>query len=137
MPKRSLAPLGETELEVLQHVWDLGRATVADVHKRVLAERELAYTTVMSVMRKLADKGYLTYEQEGAAYVYRPAKSAQQVRASILGDILAKAFRGSPVSLVHTLVKRGGLSRRERAEILALIQKMDDAGGLDDEEEGA
>jgi BlaI family penicillinase repressor len=127
MAKKSFAPLGETELELLQHVWELERATVADVHKRVLETREVAYTTVMNVMRKLADKGYLEYERQGAAYVYSPAQSAQQVRASILKEIMDKAFRGSPVSLVQTLVKRGRLSPEERAEILRLIREMNGA----------
>ncbi len=120
--------MGDTKLELLQHVWELKRATVADVHRRVLAQREVAYTTIMNIMKKLADKGYLTYEREGAAYVYRPAKSPQQVRASILREIVEKAFRGSPVSLVQTLVRRGKLSARERAEIAELIRTMDEAG---------
>lgn len=132
MPKKSFAPLGETELELLQHMWELERATVADVHKRVLQDREVAYTTVMNIMRKLADKGYLDYEQEGAAYVYTLARSAQQVRASILKEIIDKAFRGSPVSLVQTLVKRGKLSERQRAQILELIREM----GAPDESAG-
>jgi predicted transcriptional regulator len=135
MSRKSFAPLGATELEVLQHVWELKRATVADVHKRVLEDRDVAYTTIMNVMRKLADKGYLAFEQEGAAYVYRAAKSAQQVRASILREIVEHAFRGSPVSLVQTLVKRGRLTARERAEILELIHGMRDAGQVRDEEE--
>ncbi len=88
----------------------------------------------MNVMKKLADKGYLEYEQEGAAYVYRPAKPAQQVRASILQEIVDRAFRGSPVSLVQTLVKRGKLSAQERAEIRKLIREMNDVA-LDPGEE--
>ncbi len=136
MPKKSFAPLGETELELLQHMWELKRATVADVHKRVLEDRDVAYTTVMSVMRKLADKGYLEYEREGAAYVYTVARSAQQVRAAILKEIMDKAFRGSPVSLVQTLVKRGRLTEGERAEIMELIRRMDESDEATDEEEG-
>ena len=65
MKRKSLTPLGETEMEVLHHVWDLGRATVADVQARILRERKVAYTTVMTVMKKLADKGYLQFEMDG------------------------------------------------------------------------
>ena len=126
MPKKTFAPLGETEIELLQHMWELERATVADVHKRVLRDRDVAYTTVMNIMKKLADKGYLDYERHGAAYVYTLARSAQQVRTSILKDIIDKAFRGSPVSLVQTLVRRGQLTERQRAEILELIRGMDE-----------
>ena len=64
MKKRSFHPLGETEMELLQHVWALKRANVAQVHERVLETREVAYTTVMTVLKKLADKGYLQYEKQ-------------------------------------------------------------------------
>ena len=80
MKKRSFHPLGEAEMELLQHVWDLKRANVAQVHQRVLQTREVAYTTVMTVLKKLADKGYLRYEKQGNAYVYSPAEAPDAVR---------------------------------------------------------
>jgi len=55
--KKSITPLGETEMEVLHHVWDLQDATVADVHERILSDRKVAYTTVMTVMKNLKKKG--------------------------------------------------------------------------------
>ena len=131
MAKKRYTPLGDTELELLQHMWDLRQASVADVHARVLEDRDVAYTTVMNVMKKLADKGYLEYERQGVAYVYRLARTPQQVRASILAEIVDKAFSGSPVSLVQTLVKRGELSAEERSEIVELIENLrdQDVGG--------
>ena len=57
MKKKALTPLGETEMEVLQHVWQLRQATVAQVHERILISRKVAYTTIMTVMKKLSDKG--------------------------------------------------------------------------------
>ena len=54
MRRRSLSRLGETEMEVLHHVWALGEASVADVHASILKTRPVAYTTVMTVMKKLA-----------------------------------------------------------------------------------
>lgn len=124
MSKKRYTPLGDTELELLQHMWELERATVADVHERVLEDRDVAYTTIMNIMKKLADKGYLEYEKEGMAYVYGLAKTAEQVRASILEEIVDKAFGGSRVSLVQTLVRRGDLSPGERAEVEALIEGL-------------
>ncbi|MEM7297929.1 MAG: BlaI/MecI/CopY family transcriptional regulator [Bacteroidota bacterium] len=56
--KPSLAPLGESELEMLQLVWEIGPASVAEIHQRILQVRQVAYTTVMSALRKLAAKGY-------------------------------------------------------------------------------
>lgn len=57
MLDRSFAPLGEAEMEMLQHVWRLGEATVADVYQQVLAERNVSYNTVLSILSKLTDKG--------------------------------------------------------------------------------
>ena len=124
MKKRSLKPLAEAEMEVLQHVWDFGEATVADVHERVLQNREVAYTTVMTLLKRVAAKGYLNVEKEGPAYVYSPAQPADEVQGNVLSNVIEKVFRGSPVSLVQMLVKREDLSDEEREEILGLIQRL-------------
>lgn len=126
MRKRSLTPLGETEMEVLHHVWDLGRATVADVRERILEHRSVAYTTVMTVMKNLADKGYLDYEKEGSAYVYSPGRDADEVRHSLLHGMLRKVFKGSPSALVQTLIKYEDLSEQDRREIIEMIETMED-----------
>ena len=59
--KKSLTPLGESEMEILHHVWDLGEATVSEVKERINEERKVAYTTVMTIMKNLYEKGYLQY----------------------------------------------------------------------------
>lgn len=128
MKRRSIAPLGETELEVLQHVWDLGRASVADVHGRVLRTREVAYTTVMTVMKKLASKGYLTFVKEGNAYVYSAAQPPDEVRGRLLSDLLDKVFRGSPQALVQTLVRYEPLSEGDADAIRQIVESMREGG---------
>ncbi len=124
--KKSLTPLGETEMEVLHHVWKLGEATVKQVRKRILKDREVAYTTIMTVMKNLADKGYLEYRKDGVTYVYSPAVEPESVRFSLVNDLVKKVFRGSPKELVQTLVKNEDLSDDERAEIRNLINKMEE-----------
>lgn len=126
MKHKSLTQLGETEMEVLHHVWDLGEATVADVRERILEEREVAYTTIMTVMKKLAEKGYLDYHKEGRSYVYRPAEEPNKVQHSLLQRLMNKVFEGSPLALVQTLVKREDLSADERAEIRTLIDALEE-----------
>ena len=126
MRKRSLTPLGETEMEVLHHVWKLGEATVADVRERILEERTVAYTTIMTVMKNLAEKGYLQYRKEGVAYVYSPARSANEVRQSLLGDLIRKVFKGPPHSLVQALVEQEDLSAKDLDEIRSMIDQMKD-----------
>ncbi len=126
MKRKSLTPLGETEMEVLHHVWDLGRATVAEVQARILHERKVAYTTVMTVMKKLADKGYLQFEKEGATYVYSAARSSEEVQRSLVDDLVSKVFRGSSLALVQTLVRHEDLTDEERRDIKQLIEAMEE-----------
>ena len=127
--KKSLTPFGETEMEVLQHVWDLGRASVADVRERILESREIAYTTVMTVLKNLTEKGYLTYEKEGNSYIYSPAESAEDVQHSVMRSLVQKVFNNSHAALVQTLVKSEDLSDKERHEILEMIKQMEEDDG--------
>lgn len=113
-------------MEVLQHVWDLGRASVADVRERMLEHRDVAYTTVMTVMKNLADKGYLDYEREGNSYIYFPKQKAEEVQHSLVKSLIRKVFKDSPAALVQTLVKYEELSEEERTEILDMIRSMED-----------
>lgn len=122
--RKSLTPLGETEMEVLQLVWELGEATVNDVRDIILEERDVAYTTIMTVMKNLADKGYLKYRKEGVTYVYSAAKAPEEVRSSLLEELMGKVFEGSPTALVQTLVQRQELSEAERRELRALIDAL-------------
>ncbi|HRK73015.1 MAG TPA: BlaI/MecI/CopY family transcriptional regulator, partial [Rhodothermales bacterium] len=122
--KRSYTGLGETEMELLRHVWQVGRCTVADIHKAVMKYRPVAYTTVMSVMKKLADKGYLKFQQEGNAYVYWSAEPVSEMQGKVLQEVVDKVFSGSPIALVQTLVEQGNMSEAQREEILALIEQL-------------
>jgi len=137
MKHKSLTHLGETEMEVLHHVWELGEATVADVRERILEEREVAYTTIMTVMKKLAEKGYLDYRKEGRSYVYRPAQEPNKVQHSLLQRLMNKVFEGSPSALVQTLVTREDLSDDERAEIRTLINALEEANAHPDDADNA
>lgn len=113
-------------MEVLHHVWNLKEATVKQVRSRILESRDVAYTTIMTVMKNLADKGYLKYRKEGVTYVYSPAVEPESVRFNLVRDLVKKVFRGSPKELVQTLVQNENLSDDERQEIRNLIDKMED-----------
>lgn len=124
--KKSLTPLGETEMEVLHHVWDLGEATVKDVRKRILEKREVAYTTIMTVMKNLSEKGYLKYRKDGVTYVYSPAQEPESVRSSLIGDLLKKVFKGSPKEMVQALVNSDDLTADDLSEIKKMIDQMEE-----------
>lgn len=123
--KKSLTPLGETEMEILHHVWELGEATVADVREKILEKREVAYTTVMTIMKNLNDKGYLKYRKEGATYVYSAARKPEDVQFNLINGLIEKVFKGSTSALVQTLVKGEKISEDELEEIKKLINEME------------
>lgn len=109
-------------MEMLHLVWEHGPATVAEIHERIRASRAVAYTTVMSQLRKLADKGYLSIEKKGTAFVYSTARAPGEVRSSLLSNIVEKVFRGSAADLVANLVASEQLSDDELDEIKRLVQ---------------
>lgn len=82
--------LGDLEADVMEAVWALGRATVHDVHARLAADRDLAYTTVMTVMSRLADKGLLKKRKDGAAYAYTPAASKEEFTRRTVGMLVSE-----------------------------------------------
>lgn len=113
-------------MEVLHHVWELGEATVADVLEQILKSRKVAYTTIMTVMRNLAGKGYLKFKKVGVSYVYSAAIQPDDVRYNLIDGLVDKVFHGSPESLVQTLVKSEKLTPEERENIRKMIDSMED-----------
>ncbi|MCC5915322.1 MAG: BlaI/MecI/CopY family transcriptional regulator [Balneolaceae bacterium] len=124
--RKSLTPLGETEMEVLNHVWSLGEASVAEVRELILKDRKVAYTTVMTVMKNLADKKYLKYRKEGLSYIYSAAIKPEDVRYNLVDRLVDKVFHGSPKDLVQALVQNEKLSDDERKEIKKMIDGIED-----------
>jgi len=74
--------LGPLEAEILNIIWELGSVTVKDVHERILAnpDRELAYTSVTTVLRRLTEKGWLACDKRGRTFSWRPLVSRQQAQ---------------------------------------------------------
>jgi predicted transcriptional regulator len=124
--RKSLTPLGESEMEILHHVWELGEATVAQVRERIIKNRKVAYTTVMTIMKNLNDKGYLKYYKDGNTYVYSPRKKAEEVQSNIVSGLIDKVFKGSTTALVQTLVKAETLSEKELKELRDMIDDLED-----------
>jgi len=113
-------------MEILHHVWELGEASVAEVQKRILLDRKVAYTTVMTVMKNLSDKGYLKYRKQGLAYIYSAKKNPDDVRNFLINRLVDKVFHGSSSALVQTLVKNEKLSDEEKESIKKTIDEIGD-----------
>jgi BlaI family transcriptional regulator, penicillinase repressor len=123
-PNPTLTP---QELAIMKVVWRLDKATVRDVYEALRERRAVAYTTVMTMMKILEDKGYLTKTQVDRAHVYRPAKPRQQVVGAMVRDFVDRVFDGAASGLLVHLAKDNRLSRTERDHIRKLIENADEA----------
>ncbi len=84
--------LGDLEAEIMESMWDLGSASVREVHECLGARRDIAYTTVMTVMSRLVEKGLLARRQEGRAYIYSPTKSRDAYCTGVVKNVMAGLF---------------------------------------------
>ena len=107
-------------------VWRLETATVRDVYEALRAERTIAYTTVMTMMRILEEKGYLKKATADRAHVYRPAKPRQQVVGAMVRDFVDRVFDGAPTSLLLHLAKDNTLTPKQRRVIEKLIEDIEE-----------
>lgn len=123
--QRKQQTLGDTELEILNEVWERGASTVAEIHAVISERREVAYTTIMTVMKNLSRKGYLSYTMDGRTYVYTAIRSADDVRAGLVRDLVKTAFKDSPLRMALTLVRDEDLTEDELAELKAAIAAME------------
>jgi predicted transcriptional regulator len=98
--------LAPVEAEIMQLIWRKGCTTVKQVHRIRAQDRDLAYTTTMTTMSRLAEKGVLTRRRDGMAYIYTPAMTEQEFIAARLTDILGAVERDYPAALTNYLETR-------------------------------
>lgn len=104
-------------------VWARGTATVRDVYETVLERRKVAYTTVMTMMKILEQKGHLKKSSVEKAYVYAPTRPKQQVIGGMVRDFIDRVFNGSAEPLLMHLVEERTLSEREIGEIERMLRE--------------
>ena len=109
-------------------VWDRGRVTVRDVYETLLERRRIAYTTVMTMMTILEQKGYLK-RTPGAdrAYIYEPAKSRKTVMRAMVNDFVERVFGGSASPLMLHLIEDRHLSAKDLDDLRKAIRKKGDS----------
>lgn len=107
------------ELEVMSVLWRLGSATVSDVREQI--EEKLAYTSVLSALQTLEEKGYVRHEPEGRAYRYFPVVEAERAGGSALARIRDAIFHGSAERMFAQLVADRGLKKHELERMRRLL----------------
>ena len=112
------------ELEIMKVVWELRQTTVRDVYEKLREQRPIAYTTVMTMMNILEQKGFLKKRPaEGRAYLYQSARPRKQVIRSMVREFVDRVFNGSAEPLVVHLVEDRRLSEKELKEIARIIEE--------------
>jgi BlaI family penicillinase repressor len=110
---RVRSPLTELENDVMQAVWRSGPCTVEAVHQAVSRDRSIKETSIRTLLRRLEQKGYLTHEEEGRAYVYRAVEPARSLAARAVRQIIDRFCQGSVEELVSGMVDAKVLSKGE------------------------
>ena len=123
MAKRSLDDLGELQSAVMNAVWDLGEATVVQVRDRLASDKELAYTTVLSVLQKLEKAGWLKHGTDGRSYVYLPKRSRDDAGKSALRQFTERLFGGDPLVVFEHLLDDDRLTAAELAELRKMLER--------------
>src|SRR3954466_669472 len=111
--------LGDRELDVMGVLWDLGSGTVAEVRDKLPVD--LAYTTVLTILRNLEAKEFVYHGSEGKAHRYYPQIARRAARRSAITRIVDKLFHGSPEQLVAQLVEDEHLSAEDLKRLRALL----------------
>ena len=124
--RRANPTLNPQELAIMKEVWRRGTATVRDVYEALREERPIAYTTVMTMMRILDDKGYLDKELVDRAHVYKPTKAQHQVVGAMVKDFVDRVFDGASASLLVHLAKDNRLTPKQRKKLEELVDGLED-----------
>src|SRR5689334_3640153 len=119
--------LGDRELDVMGVLWDLGSGTVSEVRAKLPAD--LAYTTVLTILRNLEAKELVSHTAEGKAHRYFPRVARKTARRSALTRVLDKLFHGSPEQLVAQLVEDEQLSAADLKRLRTLLSTQTKKGG--------
>lgn len=124
MARPKAKELTERELEVMHVFWDRGESTAADVRDALAAQgRDLAYTTVATLVRILLDKEFLTQTGHERPFKFQPARTYEEVSRSLLGDLVQKVFGGSRTQLLVRLFEEEKLTPQEQKRLKEILEE--------------
>lgn len=114
----------DVELAILRTLWDLGPATVRQVHEAMAGDRDLAYTAVLKMMQTMVEKGLLVRDETSRSHVYRAAHPRDHTLTGLVDDLLERAFGGSALDLLATTLSSRRLDTREREQVARLLAQV-------------
>jgi predicted transcriptional regulator len=112
-------------MEVARLLWDLGSATVREVHEAFPKDREIDFTTVQTYLRRLEQKGYARAKLEGRTRVYSPRIKPKTVIRETLNDLIDRLFGGETLPLMRHLVEEGKITAGDLKELRDMIDRLE------------
>ena len=117
--------LSDLQLDLMRVLWRSGELSVAEVTE-ALADRDLAHTTVATLLTRLEKRGVVEARRDGRVLAYRASVSEAQVRRNMVSSLIAQVFRGDPRALLAHLVSEREVAPGDLEQVRALLQRDDD-----------
>lgn len=128
MPKPKSDVLTEAEQRVMRVLWDKGEASVREVTDALEKTYPVAYNTVLTILRILTDKNYVSPRQDGRAFIYTPSVSRGEAQTRALKKMMSTFFEGSPTELAQHLIRTENLSADELQSLKDELDSISDDG---------
>jgi len=126
MPRRRSPTLTDAELRLMDILWGRGPATVSDVVDALPTRQSLAYSTVLTTLRILEQKGYVRHEKHGRAFVYHPVVNRKQASQNAVQYILSRFFDNSPELLLLNVLENENIDPLELERLKTLVSESEE-----------
>ncbi|MCU0381583.1 MAG: BlaI/MecI/CopY family transcriptional regulator [Chitinophagaceae bacterium] len=123
MSTKAIKPT-ESELEILQVLWQKGQATVRDVHEELSKSRDIGYTTALKLLQIMFEKGLVSRDDSSKTHIYQAAVSKEKTQKQMVGKMISTLFSGSPSELVMQALGNHKASTEELDEIQKLLDNL-------------
>lgn len=118
-------PLSKSEIEIARLLWEVGPATVREIHERVCELRKADFATVQTFLRRIERKGYATSKLDGRTRVYTATARPKTVIRETVDDFVDRLFGGSAMPLVRHLIEERGMEAAEIEELKSLVNELE------------
>ena len=115
----------DAELAILGVLWQRGPSTVREVHDALSRTQDTGYTTVLKLLQIMTDKGLVVRDESQRAHVYQPRDPEQRTQGALIGDLIDRAFGGSPVKLVMQALSSNRATAEELVAIRQILDRME------------
>lgn len=115
----------ESELEILALLWEMGTASVRQIHEKLSKNKATGYTTTLKIMQIMLTKGLVKRDEENRSHIYSPAISQKETQKSLVNNFMSTAFGGSAKNLVMHALGQGDTSKEELKEIRDFLDKLE------------